>query len=480
MKKFVSLLLTVLIMLSISPTVFASGYSFSINGGVVSFSCNDVEDVKAIVTLSGAEKTYQFSQQLETATQLGLPVRQIPLDTYTVTVQFQKNGTTLFEQTQTVTLGSSNPISIPSSVDGTPQANTPSMSRAIMVPYTKVYSSASLSGEAAYELKRHDLVTVSSISNGIAHITTFIQSEDSSSVKVDDVNAEYVAGSNDVQISGYIDASAFDIPLSSYAVDKQREVVELALTRLGNRGIYSQAKRYIDYYLDCAAFVAWCWYQVGVDMGSYTSCTGIVQWARQPGNAEIIWEADQEVIDGVLSGDPDTDLDDFIAEYRKAVRQECLNNGGCTCSDECICNTDTLALGDYNGSAMTEKNLTVYLNSPLTDPDFDINELQPGDLLFFNYMEDIPVQNSCLSNYSNNIQGDASISNISGNTFHFRLNETLNEGYEHVGMVVGIKNGALVMVHCSGPNSNTLQVNQTISTSNSFFEDIGLIIRPNF
>ena len=96
----------------------------------------------------------------------------------------------------------------------------------------------------------------------------------------DDVNTLYTSD-DDLVGYGYVNANVFEAPELSYESDIQREVVELAYSRLGSKGVYSQARRYQDYYLDCAALCCWAWHQVGVNpySGAYTSCGGISSWA---------------------------------------------------------------------------------------------------------------------------------------------------------------------------------------------------------
>ena len=159
-----------------------------------------------------------------------------------------------------------------------------------MTPYASVYSDISMSHEVA-QLTRHEFVMVEWYNDGIAKVRYNIQSGKGTSHQVDDLNGEYV-GTGDLTGTGYMYTNAFAIPIVATQEDGQREVCELAYSRLGTKGVYSQTKRYLDVYLDCSALCAWAYYQIGYQIyaGSWSNCVGIGNYLKDHPDA-IVWEA---------------------------------------------------------------------------------------------------------------------------------------------------------------------------------------------
>lgn len=164
-------------------------------------------------------------------------------------------------------------------------------SRAIMQPYAKVYSDASLTGTEIANLKRYDRFFIRTvISDSVVYGEFHILSGHGSSVEIDEINGIYNSP-DDTYGAGYISTSAFYAPsLEGTAADKQRDVVELAYSRLGLNGVYSQSKRFTDVYLDCAAMVSFCWNQVGIDFndGGGTAVSGLVAWGLN--HHAVLWQ----------------------------------------------------------------------------------------------------------------------------------------------------------------------------------------------
>ena len=418
----------------------------------------DSAAVRAECTLTAGLESYQFSGNLKQSDQIGLPIRQLPLNDYTVEINFYDNrGELLGTASGEYTLGTESPTS-QQEEQGSPNANDPSRTRAIMSPYAKVYASGSLTGEPVAELKRHDVVNVINISGRVAYIKAVIQSGDGTITSESNIDAVYESP-NDLIVYGYVDTSAFSIPLSSYAVDKQREVAELAYSRLGLKGVYSQSRRYIDWYLDCSALAAWCWFQVGVDMRQYgTSCTGLAQWATNKGNV-VVWEAERNREKPAQE----------IAEY-KASLPDCLCpvNGGCGCGLLCECNDvpDPLVFGESKFGTIGEENL-VWFDTHVTQD--VLNSLEPGDIIFFNKIEDLTCQYESLVSH----------------TFTYYVNEGEggddDTGYEHVAVFVGLKDdGSAIIIESSSPSeiaSKNTKVSTLIAGSDRA-DTIGRIVRP--
>lgn len=457
MKRIVCLLMACVLLVMAIPVSAAGSYGFSISDGVITMDA-DSSAVRAECTLSSGTTSYQFAGNLSQSHQIGLPIRQLPLAEYSVEINFyDASGNIIGTANGTYTLGVESPSS-QQQEQGVPPANDPSRSRAIMSPYAKVYSSGSLTGEPVAELKRHDVVNVLNISGRVAYIKAVIQSGDGTIVNESDTDARYES-SNDLTVYGYVDTSAFDIPLSSYAVDKQREVAELAYARLGLRGVYSQSRRYIDWYLDCSALAAWCWYQVGIDMGQFgTSCTGLAQWATSKGNV-VVWEAKRN------TEKPAQEIADYKASLPDCL---CPVDGGCGCGLLCDCNDtpDPLEFGESKFGTIGEKNL-VWFDTYVTQD--VLNSLEPGDIIFFNKKEDLTCQYESLVSH----------------TFTYYVNEGADgsddTGYEHVAVFVGLKDdGSAIIIESSSPSeiaSKNTKVSTLIAGSDRA-NTIGRIVRP--
>lgn len=439
MKRIVCLLMACVLLVMAIPVSAAGSYGFSISDGVITIDA-DSSAVRAECTLSSGTTSYQFAGNLSQSHQIGLPIRQLPLAEYSVEINFyDASGNIIGTANGTYTLGVESPSS-QQQEQGVPPANDPSRSRAIMSPYAKVYSSGSLTGEPVAELKRHDVVNVLNISGRVAYIKAVIQSGDGTIVSESDTDARYESP-NDLTVYGYVDTSAFDIPLSSYAVDKQREVAELAYARLGLRGVYSQSRRYIDWYLDCSALAAWCWYQVGIDMGQFgTSCTGLAQWATSKGNV-VVWEAKRNTQKPAQE----------IAEYKALLPEDC---------------TESLTFGKSKFGVIGENNLVWFDTNVTQDV---LNSLEPGDIIFFNKKEDLTCQ----------------YEDVVSHTFTYYVNEGTNgdddTGYEHVAVFVGLKDdGSAIIIESSSPSeiaSQNTKVSTLIAGSDRA-NTIGRIVRP--
>ena len=454
MRRFTGVLLTLLLLLQVVPIpAAAASYSFTFANGVISMEKGDA--VSATCILEGSTGgTYGFSCNFSQSPQIGLPIRRLPLDNYRITVTFLgSEGQTLSTKVGQYTLGADSPVAAPDE-QGTPGANDPSLSRAVMAPYAKIYSSGGLAGEPIGELKRHDIVNVLNISGNIAYVKAIIQSGNGAITNDSNIDATYHSPDDKI-VYGYMDAAAFTLPLSSHAIDKQREVAELAYSRLGLRGVYSQSKRYIDYYLDCAALATWCWFQVGVDMRQCgTNCTGLTAWANQHSNT-IIGEAEQSKVE------PQKEIDNYKEALPDCLCLEC----GC---EICVCDDEPEALefGASKYGTIMEKNL-VRFNTHVDEGIYA--SLEPGDLIFFNYKEDLTCQ----------------YEGIYSHTFSYRVNEAnggdKDGGYDHVAVFVGLKSPEVALIIESSspstdPGKNTKVTEMVIGGAKA--NSVGKIVRP--
>lgn len=223
--------------------------------------------------------------------QAALPIRTMPAGTYIIYVAYIRlDGTkgNAFSQIYTI---EDNPSATTTIVSGVPRINSPDRVRCVMKPYANVYSDAGMMN-VEVKLKRYDIVNVFSYNNSIAHVSYCIQSGNGVLTVENNINASY-SSQDDLVGEGYMYVSDLELanPLALSTSDRQRIAVELAYTRLGLRGPYSQARRFTGYYVDCAALVSWCWYNVGIDWTEYgTAVSGIEAWADSTPNV-LIWSS---------------------------------------------------------------------------------------------------------------------------------------------------------------------------------------------
>lgn len=370
-----------------------------------------------------------------TTAQVGLPVNRLPYKKYQVTVAYYNNDNRkIAEDTLAMTLGCDTPVLSSTNLSGGEiKANPIEQTKAIMVPYAKVFSNSTLTGTPVVELKRHDIVQVNSISNGIASIKYMVQSGNGQLTVQDDVNTLYTSD-DDLVGYGYVNTNVFEAPELSYESDIQREVVELAYSRLGSKGVYSQARRYQDYYLDCAALCCWAWHQVGVNpySGAYTSCGGISSWAfSQPSsNNVILWAATEDYTSALMA----------ISEIKAAHDIE----GSIT----------------FDGG-QKEENVLNYMDNISRDV---WESLEPGDIILFNWKEDLTYNGIDFGSYWVNDYGP-------------------HKGFDHAALVVGFSSDGeggenkdvLTYIETANPDENTKVSSISFSAAQ---ETIRAIVRP--
>ena len=299
MKKIILWLIIAAMLLSVSYiTVFAttSGISsVSASAGCVTVTFQPYSQAGSVylqISSSSGTTVYSASKPFTGGSvQFAIPERCLATGDYIIYIYYYC-GETLCD-TKTVNYCSNVQSATNTSPSGAPRGNTPEKSRAVMVPYANVYADSSMS-TVIIKLKKYDLVNVYSYSGGIAHVGYQIQSGHGSLTTNSNIDAVY-SSPDDVCGRGYMYVS--DLRLEHLSTlnsnERQRYAVELAYTRLGLKGPYSQPKRFTDYYLDCAAFVCWCWYNAGVDWSMYgTAVSGAESWADNT-RGTLIWSAEE-------------------------------------------------------------------------------------------------------------------------------------------------------------------------------------------
>lgn len=465
-KRVLSLFLTCVVLFSTLPVHALSWFTVTqADDGVLSVTSTELMAGKLIYSIYRDGELVNIGQTaIEglTETEVGLPVNKLPADTYEVTVAYYNGANEkVAEESVTTSFGSDNPILSSDSTDAAYIAANPiETMRAIMVPYAKVYANASMSGTPVAELKRHDIVRVSSISNGVAAVTYMIQSGNGTITPEDNVNALYESD-DDLVGSGYINASAFELEPLSYDSDLQREAVELAYSRLGTKGVYSQARRFLDYYLDCAAMVCWCWHQVGIDVynGTFTSCNGIANWAQGQTDNVILWAATEDYL---------------------AVQTEWAS----TASNHGIGPSSTIDIVDSDETTTTSK----VLDYADTIDRTVWEALEPGDIIFFNHKESLSYFH--MHWYDGDEDDDGYYVECTVDLGEHFINETgPGAGFDHVAMVVGFasdgKGGEnkdiLTIIETSSPSaeaSKNTKVNTIAYLTSSRVEEIKMVVRP--
>lgn len=429
MRRILAISFACFLLLTLAPTAFAAGIRITDNkdGTATILSSSDMNGTIKYQLYKGAETVYSAEQAVNgTSLQIGFPVRSLPQGVYEASAAYyDANGVKQSEATTSMTLG----VSTPTQTGGSHNSYSSepiAMMRAVMIPYAKVYASASLTGVPVAELKRHDLVRVISVANDTAYVKYHIQSGNGHIENVDNVNANYVSD-DDLIGTGYMQCSAFKLPTSKYT-DISREVVEVAYTRLGTKGVYSQAKRFMDYYLDCSAFASWCWYQAGVDISSHgTNCNGLANWARAH-SGSIIWEAEED--------DSEPKLEIVAMKLANGILEPVMLDGG-------IPEDDVTNYTDY----ITKE---IYA------------QLKPGDIVFFNHREEISLGGQTIGYYPVNEHGE-------------------QQGYDHVGIFAGLQNETTAIILESSspstdPGKNTKVTQMPLDGSKA--KSVCLVMRP--
>lgn len=299
MKRVISFfLITVLLLSVLYITAFAgsSGIaSVSASAGCVTvtfFPYSQAGDVWLKITTTSGTTVYTTSKPFNgSSLQFAIPERSFEAGDYIIYIYYYCDG--ILCDSETISYSSSVQSATNTAPSGAPRANTPEKSRAVLVPYANVYSDSSMSS-VIIKLKRYDLVNVYSYSGNIAHVGYQIQSGHGTLTTNSNIDAVY-SSPDDVCGRGYMYISDLCLEhLSTLSsAERQRYAVELAYTRLGLKGPYSQPKRFTDYYLDCAAYVCWCWYNAGVDWSMYgTAVSGAESWADNTHNT-LIWSAQE-------------------------------------------------------------------------------------------------------------------------------------------------------------------------------------------
>lgn len=453
MKRLVAFLLALTLMCCLGMPVYADetdetrGQTWftatEVDTGIAEINFNTPMAGNLVYTIYyNAAAITSGKQELKgvTKVEVGLPVHRLAENEYTVTFAYYDNeNEKIAEDTLNMTMGCNSPVLSTEELTGMEiLANPIEQTKAILTPYAKVYSSSTLVGEPVAELKRHDIVQVNSISDGVAYITYMIQSGNGQLIVEDDVNTRYES-SDDLVGKGYINANAFKLEDLSYESDIQREVVELTYARLGTKGVYSQARRYSSYYLDCAALACWAWHQVGIDTynGAYTSCNGISSWALGKSGSDnvILWTAMEDYTSAQLS----------IAAIKAAndITGDIVFDGGIP-EDQVL---------DY----MESIDKTVW------------EDLQPGDIILFNYLESLTYNGISFGSHYVNQNGSG-------------------KGFDHAAVVVGFSSdgqggkdkNVLTIIETASPSTEASENTKvsTISFSSSRAQQIKMVVRP--
>ncbi|NLT14377.1 MAG: hypothetical protein GXY05_08545, partial [Clostridiales bacterium] len=252
--------------------------------------------------------------------------------------------------------------------------------------------------------------------------------------------------------TGYILANAFKLPTSTYAPDLAREAVELAYSRLGSLGVYNQMKRFSEFYTDCAAFVTYCYYNVGIKWSS-TDCAGISNWANA-----------QTGMKNVILWDGKSNNQTTAAEIQRHMDEHHSSVVVVPPGIPVPIPAPEPALHAKDGMAIDLKDVILY------DRHVDKNVLdnvQAGDVIFFNHFEDVYDQFGCVVGRYQVIE---------------REDAAHTEGHDHVAIVVGVTDDGNVLnyIH-STPQSSRPDAGVIMSTGTTNRDNIVTIekiIRP--
>lgn len=397
--------------------------NISVDGNIVTASVTGGEKV-CFMVYKDFNIVYQGEAKIAGANaNLNIPAHALKRGSYKISawcVDGERQGDVT---TFTVSLGSGsgdisfgatkqNPLFY-SGILGELNISTPVYSRSVMIPYASVYSDTSMSREIA-QLTRHQFVEIEWYNSGIAKVHYDIQSGKGTTSVVDDINAEYTA-EGDLQGTGYMYMSAFAQPIVATESDGEREVVELAYSRLGTKGVYSQAKRYQSVYLDCSSLCAWAYYQIGYKIyNGGSNCNAIANFMEDHPDA-VVWQA----------------------EYQ---RPACIPEA----ATEIAFWSDAYNISDAEGRTAAVEVVETFPN--------DINKikslLKPGDIIMFNWEAD--VRYSFIDKSGRLIEGEDKLMVVQETQ---DLETALEKyGYDHAAIYIG--EGKII--EASGPQTNTI------------------------
>ena len=327
----------------------------------------------------------------------------------------------------------------PNSIVGTgvPQNNSPAQSRAIMQPYATVYSDPGLGSKVA-QLKKNDLVQVLDYRDGNSiYVKYFIQSGEGT-VSVDNgTNATYHEN-GDLVGTGYIDAKALKRTVYSKGseedkiADIEKDVVSLALSRLGSRGVYSQNRRYREWYTDCSALATFCWYQAGYDLSETSGCSdcdAIIAYGIDKGS--VLWRAKTS------GSDPD-------ADERYAIP------------------FGTYSYEDDQGNKRTCPSTDLRVTTWIFTPEV-IDQMKPGDVI---------------------ITAKRTTFTPTDPQSHFTVRAYLRHNWSgficsnHAMIYIGSQGGSAQIVESAGPSNNAFQNTRVRALSANEYENIIMVVRP--
>lgn len=444
MKRFISVLSVIGILLAIfSQAVFADGNiisSASFDNGVVRVELSEGTAAAAGISINkGGEQIYADSKSVSgTSFEFGLHVRNIPNDTYLIVIHcYNDAGEVIGEYSLSATFGSASPLDLQEG-----ENNPLHASRAVMQPYANVYADASMGVKIA-SLKRYDYVHIISSDDIIAKVSYRIQSGNGTTSKIDGTHAIYNSD-DDLCGIGYMYMSSFQKTEEAMRLeDKQRDVAEIAYSRLGTQGVYNQSLRYQDNYVDCAALAAYCWYQVGYDLSTdgNTACSGLAQWGKD--NNAVLWRAGE-------SPDPEGRL----AQIASIDYSDLDEDGDGEIDEGKIPDIPVIFFYGAGGGVYGMDDIIYFSRS--FDPN-TFKKLQPGDLIFFNY--------------------EIQVRPPEGDYFNTRTSNT----YNHVAIFIGCKTSSsgdvlsVQYIEAANPNENTKIT--TIAPS-EISRDIALVVRP--
>lgn len=444
-RSYIAIVLVMILLLSFVPNAYAAGGT--------DISNIQIKDGEAVVKLTeafngtinyiitqGASTVYIGKRLVDEKDEVTIPLPNSTLAKGSYSISFSarnEQGVTGKTKTVKANIGSSNTSGTGGgAMVADAFVENVGRVRCIMVPYTYVYSDSGLSNRIG-NLKRLDLVTVISQSQTVAQIEatftsgsiSYSESAIASSYGDDDV------GQNDTEVSfsttssmrGYISTSAFQVPTLSQ-MDMQREVVEVGYTRMGSKGVYSRAKRYIDVYVDCSSFVSWCYYQCGFTFGSVSSinCDGIGRWSdSQPGYI-IIFDAGK---------------DNSIAQSR--IDAMVMNSGTYAAwlnymSDPLHYPYVSPPSFSFSDDGQTQsgiswekmKGLAMSYTKEITPA--DAAQFQMGDIILWNSKNAVTLnwggsQRMCVDSHAN------------------------GQGLDHTGMIVGVKDNIITIIEAVSP-----------------------------
>jgi hypothetical protein len=334
---------------------------------------------------------------------------------------------------------------------------------AIKTPQAVVYADSGMATRKA-SLKRNDRIFFFPTSNPLIY---YISSRVivGNEIKVIETANGYDQVGNWETLEGYIWANS--VKSTTYKENAVKEVLNLALTRLGKNGIYTQVTgignrligRWGPYSQDCSSFVYWVFKENGINIGGITADAQAIIRAMLPNGIRpylapraedeikpFNWTTKHITRDSLgyehILAIPELNYiktEESFADYYYNTKSKtvlAITMGHVDPNDSIVGTIEMVGIASGPGNIMGS--VSVYKQPTITQ----IKQIQPGDTLYWNHFENITVW----------VQ--IGLSTFMGIHESGQIREDGGLGVDHTGIYIG--GDQYEYIHASGKGSNTI------------------------